>query len=213
MQPNVNPAPPVFPGRLKSGPGCMVQMLGVFALALAVIYGIDALLAPWSFNMGGHTHFFPQWTGWGRMHSKIAGDYAVYVSLSPSFRRTGRGGPHITGPGAVCTPRGETFRLRFGGDFEKLSGSDLQGKKAYLYGNRYSAFSGSTAPSIEFRGKWNNPDLVLDDQGSINRAFDPDGALARNTHMRPYIQEVVPLTLHEGTHAEFDAACAAIAKH
>ena len=76
--------------------------------------------------------------------------------------------------------------------------------------NNYTVFTSSTAPSLEFRGKWNNPDLVLDDHGSINRAFDPDGVLARNTHMCPYIQEIVPLTLHEGTRADFDAACAAI---
>jgi hypothetical protein len=28
--------------------------------------------------------------------------------------------------------------------------------------------------------------------------------------MRPYTQEVVPLTLHQGSRADFDAACAAI---
>jgi hypothetical protein len=28
--------------------------------------------------------------------------------------------------------------------------------------------------------------------------------------MRPYTQEVVPLTLHEGSRTDFDTACAAI---
>jgi hypothetical protein len=69
---------------------------------------------------------------------------------------------------------------------------------------------GSNAPSLEFRGKWNNPDLVLDDHGSLNRAFDPGGTLVTNHHMRPYMQEVVPVTLHEGSHADFEAACAAL---
>jgi hypothetical protein len=81
---------------------------------------------------------------------------------------------------------------------------------ARLYMNNYSTFSGSTAPSLEFHGRWNNPDLVLDDHGSITRAFDPGGVLVTNKHMRPYMQEVVPLTLHEGSRADFDAACAAI---
>jgi hypothetical protein len=76
--------------------------------------------------------------------------------------------------------------------------------------NYYSTFSGSTAPSLDFRGRWNNPDLELNDGGSLNRAFDPGGALVTNRHNRPYVQEVVPLTLHEGSNADFKAACAAI---
>jgi hypothetical protein len=51
---------------------------------------------------------------------------------------------------------------------------------------------------------------VLDDQGSLSRAFDPGGVLAKKTHTRPDVQEVVPLTLREGSQSDFDAACAAI---
>lgn len=196
----------------RPGSGCLVQVLGAFALGVVLVLAIYAVFAPWAFYMGGHFHLNPQWTGWGRMHSNIAGDYVLYVSISPRTggRGTYRAVPHIKGQGFLCTPPGERYRLRVGGDFGKTSGTDLQGKSAYLYMNNYTAFSSSTAPSLEFRGKWNNPDLVLDDHGSINRAFDPDGVLARNTHMRPYIQEVVPLTLHEGIRSDFDAACAAI---
>jgi hypothetical protein len=189
-----------------------VQVLGALALGAVVLYAIYVVFAPWAFYMGGRFHLYPGWTGWGRMHSNIAGDYVLFVSISP--RTGGRGSyravPHIRGQGFICTPRGERYRLRVGGDFGKTSGVDLQGKTAYLYANSYSVFSGSTNPSLEFRGKWNNPDLVLDDQGSINRAFDPDGKLVTNHRMRPYIQEVVPLTLHEGSSSDFDAACAAI---
>jgi hypothetical protein len=210
------PIPAPMPGPRRSGPGCLVQVLGALALGVVVLYAIFAVFAPWAFYMGGRFHLYPGWTGWGRMHSNIAGDYALYVSLSPATRgRGGRGGglPRVKGNAVLCTPRGEKYKLRVGGDFQKNSGTDLQGRTAYFYANNYSIFSGSTDPSLEFRGKWNNPDLVLDDQGSINRAFDPGGALVTNHHMRPYKQEVVPLTLHEGTRADFDAACAAIAKH
>jgi hypothetical protein len=215
MEQSENFLPAIPPARRKSGPGCLVQVLGALALGVVVLYAIYAVFAPWAFYMGGSFHLYPGWTGWGKLHSNIAGDYVLFVTISPTTggRGTYRAVPHIRGQGIVCTPRGERYRLRVGGDFGKSSGTDLQGKTAYLYANNYSVFSGSTNPSLEFRGKWNNPDLVLDDQGSINRAFDPGGKLVTNHHMRPYIQEVVPLTLHEGTRADFDAACALISKH
>lgn len=214
MEQSVN-FPPAIPPVRRKGAGCLVQVLGAFALGVAVLYAIYAVFTPWAFYMGGRFHLYPGWTGWGKLHSNIAGDYVLFLSISPTSggRGTYRAVPHIRGQGFICTPRGERYRLRAGGDFGKTSGTDLQGKTAYIYAHQYSVFGGSNAPSLEFRGKWNNPDLVLDDQGSINRAFDPGGKLVTNHHMRPYMQEVVPLILHEGTRADFDAACAAIAKH
>lgn len=213
----MNPSfsPPGMPVPRKSGPGCLVQVLGALALGVVLMCAIYAVFAPWAFFMGGHFHIYPGWTGWGKLHSNSAGDYALYVSITPATggRGTYRAVPHIRGQGLLCTPRGERYRLRVGGDFGKTSGADLQGKTAYLYAYNYSVFSGSTRPSLEFHGKWNNPDLVLDDHGSLTRSFDPGGVLVTNSHMRPYIQEVVPLTLHEGSRVDFDAACAALKTH
>jgi len=207
----VNPSsfPPGMPAPRRARPGCVVQVLAALVFGAAVVLGIQAVFTPWGFYMGGHFHIVPQWTGWGQMHSKTAGDYAVLVTFSP---KTGRymGLTHVSGNAVICTPRGEKFKLRLSGDFENPHGTDLQGKTAHLYANYYSTFSGSTAPSLDFRGRWNNPDLVLDDGGSLNRAFDPGGALVTNHHMRPYKQEVVPLTLHEGSKSDFNAACAAL---
>jgi hypothetical protein len=212
MEHRENPAsfPPGMPEPRKARHGCVVQVLAALALGVVLIIGIQAVFTRWGFYMGGHFHLIPNWTGWGQMHSKLAGDYALFVNFSP---KTGRhlGPTHVSGNAVICTPRGEQYKLRLGGDFGKPSGTDLQGKSAYLYMNNYSVLSSSTAPSLDFRGKWNNPDLVLDDQGSLNRAFDPGGAVT-NHHMRPYMQEVVPLILHEGSHADFEAACAALKK-
>ena len=193
----------------KSGPGCLVQVLGALALGAVVIMGVMAVFTPWGFYMGGHFHIIPNWTGWGRMHSKLAGDYILFASFSPKTGR-GLGLTHVSGNAVICTARGEKFNLRLSGDFQNPHGTDLQGKTAHLYANHYSTFSGSTAPSLDFRGKWNNPDLVLDDGGSLTRAFDPDGKLVTNQHMRPYMQEVVPLTLHEGNRSDFESACSAM---
>jgi hypothetical protein len=200
-----------MPAPRKARHGCLVQVLAALALGVVLVLGINAVFMPWAFYMGGHFHIIPQWTGWGRMHSNLAGDYILYVQLSPAHGSSHTSNaPHISGQGYLCTPRGDRYRLRLGGDFGKPSGTDLQGKSAYLYMNNYTAFSSSTAPSLEFRGKWNNPDLVLDDHGSITRAFDPGGKLVTNQYMRPYIQEVVPVTLHQGNWPDFESACTAL---
>ena len=80
-----------------------------------------------------------------------------------------------------------------------------------IYAHNYSRYGSQYDPSLEFRGKWNNPDLVLDDHGSLTQAFDPGAVLAKHSNMRP-VREVVPLTLHEGSRSDFDAACAALHK-
>jgi hypothetical protein len=209
----VNPSslPPGMPVPRKARHGCLVQVLGALAFGVVVVLAVSAIVAPWAFYMGGNFHIIPQWTGWGRMHSNLAGDYVLYVQLSPGRpSRFYRNVPHISGRAVLCTPQGERYKLHLGGDFEKPSGTDLQGKKAHLYMYNYTVLSGSTAPSLDFRGHWNNPDLVLDDHGSLTRAFDPGGKLVTNHHMRPYIQEVVPLTLHQGSFSDFEAACSAI---
>jgi len=198
-----------MPAPRKARHGCVVQVLGALVFGAVVLGGVMAIVAPWGFYMGGHFHIIPQWTGWGQMHSKVAGDYAVLVTFSPKTGR-GLGLTHVSGNAVICTPRGEQYKLRLAVDFQNPHGTDLQGKTAHLYASNYSTFSGSTAPSLDFRGKWSNPDLELNDGGSLNRAFDPGGALVTNRHMRPYMQEVVPLTLHEGRRADFDAACAAL---
>ena len=81
---NSQPSPPGMPAPRRARQGCFVQLLGLLALGIVLGLGIPALLMPWAFYMGGQFHIIPQWTGWGRMHSKLAGDYILYVQLSPA---------------------------------------------------------------------------------------------------------------------------------
>src|SRR5262249_12029131 len=148
----------------------------IFVLAGAVFLAIIAVFAPWGFYMGGRFHWIPQWQGWGRLHSNSGGgDYAIYLYFYPKTGR-GFGMTHVAGSGVLCTPRGETFNLIVGGDFEKGMGKDTNGKTASFYMYHRTPLSrivgNDSRPSLELRGKWNNPDLALDDHGSIARAFD-----------------------------------------
>jgi hypothetical protein len=203
--------------RRQSRIGCLTRLVLVFVFVGAAMLATIALLAPWGFYMGGRFHTFPQWQGWGRLHSNSAGgDYAIYIYMYPHGGR-GMGPAHVTGTALLCTPRGERFTLSLGGDFQRDIRRDTNGKTASFYMiNRTMAhiLSGaSPKPELELRGRWNNPDLVLDDHGSIARNFDHEAKLYPDNKNRPYMGEVSPITLHEGTKSDFDAACAAVKTH
>jgi hypothetical protein len=204
---NLPPTP--IPAQRK-GINPLLKVAALAVVAFGFPFALDAVFTPWAYFMGGHFHLNPKWAGWGRMHSNTSGDYAIYITISPSFGR-GRSFTDITGKGALCTQRGDNYRLSMAGSFGEGSGVDLQGRTVTIYPHNYIRKNmGHYAPSMEFRGKWNNPDLVLDDQGSINQAFGPDGGLAKKKNAPSGVQEIVQLTLHEGSRSDFDAACAAL---
>ena len=187
--------------------GCFTRVLLILFLGAIAVLAIDAIFAPWSFFMGGKFHFIPTWQGWGRLHSST-GDYLVFVNMQP--RPGTRGIAHVAGRGVLCTPRGQTFNLTLAGDFERNMGASTDGKHVDLYLHRRGGFFFSTTsdhrPELEFIGAWHNPDMVLDDHGSLSRAFAPDGTLYEPNQKRTPAQPL-PLTLQEGSRSEFDSAC------
>lgn len=64
-------------------------------------------------------------------------------------------------------------------------------------------------PSLDFRGHWRNPDLVMDDQGTIAKAFQSDGSVNRGA-ARPSPSEIVPVTFVQGSYSDFKAACSTL---
>ena len=216
----MNPSnfPPGMPAPRRRGHGCLVQLLGALALGAILFLIISAVFTPWAFYMGGHFHWLPSWQGVGRLHSNSSGgDYAIYLYFYPQIRRYS-GPRHVAGQALLCTPRGEKFSLTLGGDFGKpqdgWNGHDLNGKTASFYMfNRTAAhiLSGaSPRPDLELRGRWSNPDLVLDDHSSIQRNFNHDARLYPDGKTRPYMGEISPITLRESGKSDFDAACAAM---
>jgi len=192
--------------------------LGGLVLVLLLVGGavvaVIAIAAPWGFFMGGRFHAIPMWQGVGRVNSNRAGGgYAVYVWFWPDHGRLRNLG-YVQGNAMVCTPRGEKFFLTLGGTLENPAGTDTNGKRISLYMFNRSVkkqFAGADRrPELELRGKWSNPDLVLDDHGSLARNFDPDGKLYATGASRPYMEEVSPVTLRASDKSEFDAACAAV---
>jgi hypothetical protein len=209
--------------------GCLGKLvfylLGFLVVGSLIVLAIDAVFMPWSFFMGGRFHLIPQWRGWGKLHSSSGRDYVLYVWFEP-YHPSGRGGvamnatgPEVTGWGTLCTPRGESYQVRVAGYLERHMGASTDGKRMEMDVYRrpwYYSWVGKwdERPRLEFHGAWHNPDLVLYDHGSLDRAFNSDGTLRpANSGVWKPGEQGVQLTLHEGAKSEFQAACAQIQAH
>jgi len=201
--------------------GCLGQLVWqsavVLVLGVILVAAMTGLFYPWAFYLGGKFHFVPYWQGLGKLHAK-SGDYVLFVRFEPTPRRS-RIIPHsdLKGLAYLCSPRGDEFRLNLGGSMRRHLNLSTDGEAIDLYMYNwpalYGQFTTDHRPSIELRGHWKNPDLVMDDHGSIFRAFLSDGSVYRGHDTNhPYNGEIVPVTLVKGSYSEFESACATV-KH
>lgn len=187
-------------------------MVVFFVLGMIAVGLIMAIFAPWGFYLGGKFHVFPVWQGVGRFHAS-SGDYVLYFWLSPT--RSGRtfNFPSFAGWGTLCTPRGERFKLRVTGGMLEKTGIDSNGKAMHLSLHRrpwYYTFTGTwdSRPRLDLRGRWENPDLVLEDGGTLSRAFLPDGSLYQGPpRNQPAAREKLRIVLHETGWLGFVSSC------
>jgi len=204
--------------RRKGCLGCLWQAIWQLAILLLLgsilVLAITGVFAPWAFYLGGKFHVLPYWQGWGKLHAK-SGDYAVFVRIEP----TSRGSrmyleTNLTGIAYVCTPRGENFRMKLGGGMRKHLNLSTDGEAIHLYVYYWpwnAQFINDRNPSLEFRGNWRNPNLVMDDHSSIARAFQADGTVYRGHNgNRPYMTEIVPVTFVPGSYSDFERACSPV---
>lgn len=193
--------------------GCLGQVALTLVLGSILIIAITGVFYPWAFYLGGKFHLLPYWQGWGPLHAK-SGNYVWFVRIEPTSRGSGMYlETNLTGTAYLCTPRGERIRFHMGGGMRKHLNLSTDGEAIHLYMNYspwYRQFMSDRRPRLELRGHWRNPDLVMDDHGSISNAFEPDGSVYRG-HLpnRPYSTEGVPVTFIPGSYSDFDNACAA----
>jgi hypothetical protein len=212
--------PGTRPPRRRRGclSGCLPQILAALALAVVIALATYGLLAPWGFYLGGNTfHIDPEWRGWGRIHSDGLGDFALYVQLRPGFRGSRMyAHSNLAGDAWLCTPRGETFHMKLGGGMRPNLNANTNGEKISLYMNNWPVFGSFTAdhrPSLNFRGQWQNPNLVLlDDHASLSSAFLSDGSVYRGhdpNRLPP--KEIVQVILQPGSYRDFKSTCTTLA--
>jgi hypothetical protein len=103
--------------------------------------------------------------------------------------------------------------MTLGGSMRRGLKLNTDGEKIGLYMYYRPVLSGTTAnhkPGIQLHGQWQNPNLVMNDDSSIQRAFNSDGTVYRGGGaQRPYMGEIVPVTLQPGSYSDFEAACKA----
>ena len=111
--------------------------------------------------------------------------------------------PNLTGNAYGCTPRGENIRLRLGGGMRKHLNLSTDGEpiSLYMYYRPWNgAFVTERRPRLELRGNWRNPNLVMDDEGSITPVFQPDGTVyGGHDPTRSYSTNPIPIILGPGS--------------
>jgi hypothetical protein len=111
--------------------------------------------------------------------------------------------PSFAGTATLCTPRGERYSLRLRAYMLEHPGTDTNGKEMRIELYRrpwYWSLTGlwDRRPSLTVRGRWQNPDFVANDAGTLSIAFLPDGRLYDGpTGRQPRARETVPIVIHE----------------
>ncbi len=177
------------------------------------VYLLTAALAPWTFLYGGHFHATPGWAGAGVIHAPAAGgDYYLWLRLDatiPGYRKS-----EIKGSAVLCTPKGVRYRMSLSGGLQRGHGANTIGTPITLgmmnWPLLYGGLLTRNTPSIGFSGRFGDRELVLDDRGSVARAFDASGiAWAPGQHSRPWKQPSSSVTLREVTMWTTEPSCPA----
>jgi hypothetical protein len=196
------------------GPGCLFQVTASLALGAVLVLAISGIFMPWGFYLGGTFHLVTGWQGTATVRT-ATGDYALTIWMTPSGRSRLSGFPTFTGNGSLCTPRGERFRLSLYGVILARSGRDTDGKEMRIDLYHRPVFWSITGnmsgrPRLTLRGRWQNPDLVMNDGGTLSMAFLPDGRVYDGTpRNQPRARETVPVVFHYVPWSWSAPACAA----
>jgi hypothetical protein len=177
---------------------------------MAAVY---ALLAPWSFRIGGR--WTPgAWWGVGRLRDSTGAQYGLYVYFYPAFRGASRIGHDpfprtgLRGRAAVCTAGGRQYAFDLRG---QISGAwlDADGKQVSLSLSEPRALT--IRRHFSLFGVWQGPNLVLDDHKSMIMYFRPDGTLTpAPSYTSPLPDKHANVTLSWGSQSDFESLCASI---
>ncbi len=193
---------------------CLGDIVKFFILLVLIAVGylvVIGVFAPWTYYLGGGFHLMPVWQGWGTFQTP-AGNYALYVFLSrPEGSRLGIS--YMSGNAQLCTHGGQRFNymhviMTFS---NKQSGLDTNNQPVTLNIYNFGAagrLNDDHRPDFDLYGAWQNPNLVLEDHGSLTSAFQSDGiAYLGPPANQPPMGTNLSITLVPGNPAQFNAAC------
>jgi hypothetical protein len=157
--------------------GCLANLVWLTLFCVAILYTVIAVTAPWAFHIGGRPTPLATWWGSGKLRTKDGIQYPLFVYLYPSshFSRLRMDGLRPTGGlkgmACLCTSPGVTQQLKLSGTIYggwlstegTLMGFRLLEPKIFDVGQRQGFF--------DLVGKWQGPELVMDDRGSPGSPF------------------------------------------
>ena len=178
---------------------------------------MTALLAPWSFHIGGRWTPMITWQGIGRLRDSSGKEYGLFLSFFPDLHRGRRGAGVHTGPArptpqndlrgsaSVCTAEGLKLPFVLRGD---IYGAwlDAEGKSI----NFDLSEKNGTRPKRHFSlyGSFHGPALAMDDHKSMFMYLQPDGKLTpTRSYTSPVPEKHATVTLAWGTQTDFDRLC------
>jgi len=172
------------------------------AFGVVLVLVINWIFMPWGFFLGGAFHPVPGWQGTARVRAP-SGEFVLTVWLYPSGISRLSQAPTFNGSATLCTPLGERFALRVYAVMLEPAGRDTDGKPMRIelrHRPRFWWFTGTTdeRPRLTLKGRWQSPNLVMNDGGTLSISFLPDGRLFDGKPRdQPSARETLPFVFHE----------------
>jgi hypothetical protein len=171
-----------MPFRLIRRLGCFTGLLFILVVGLVLVVLLFAVIAPWSFHIGGR--WTPMsWWGYGTLHTE-SGDYPIFIYFYPNPRSTSRlrlNGQRpsigLRGNGWLCSAQGVTQRLDVTGDiyntYVNTEGSKMSLR--LLDARKYLQLSTPTNRRYaDFTGAWQGSQLVMKETYGWEQNFRHD---------------------------------------
>jgi len=191
--------------------GLLHLLIALCILAPLFIVVVDAAFAPWIYLVGGRLRLLPIWAGSGEVMGP-GGRYQVWAWFSPQPNGSRvLPGISVLGTGTICTPRGESFKLKVTGLAHGRIWRNMDGHDFYLWAYRWPIVSPvnheTLRPNLAFRGHWSGPNLAMTDDGTIANAFRADGSLNTKSRTRYDKMGATPITFVETGRWWWPPAC------
>jgi hypothetical protein len=181
-------------------------------LSVLFIMLLDLAFTPWIYTVGGRVRLVPVWVGTGVVRAPW-GSFTIFLSFSPSPGGLHSPGAGVEGGGWVCTPQGQKYSLRVTGGASGHIWNDMDGHtmsiSAYYRPFAWQYHREDRRPALSFSGQWVGPNLVMNDNGSVARAFHPDGTLKSYRESLPFGRDtlILPVVFTEGNYQLAFAGC------